>query len=92
MLPSEQPALEAIDIRYYWGFSFQVLWALTRLHDRVPDVDSGKDALSRPDPRALIASNIKIIQSLGQLRTFTTELDNPDYAGFKSRLRDLETL
>jgi hypothetical protein len=83
MLPSEDSALEALDMRYAWGMWFQLLWALLRLHDRDEAI------ADRQNMRAILDRNIDIVRRHGYAQTFLTELDNPDYADFRSRLREL---
>jgi hypothetical protein len=62
---------------------FQILWALLRLHD------GGNALVSRQEMNAILERNIDIVRRHGYVRTFLTELDNPDYVEFRGRIRDL---
>ena len=86
MLPTDDPELERLDIRYAWGVWFQVLWALIVLQDR------SKRVLRRRDLCSLISSSLQLIERRGYLPTFTSELENPDYAGFRDNLLALGVL
>jgi hypothetical protein len=85
-LPTENPALSSLDIRFTWGTWFQILWTLLLLKQQFTFLPS------KASLRDLIGRNMRLAEARGKMATILTELENPDYSWFREQLVDLKLL
>jgi hypothetical protein len=85
-LPTTDPSLADLDIRFTWGTWFQVMWVMIQLQKRHRGFMSGA-RLS-----VLLRKNIEVIVAKDYLGTLGSELLSPDWRPFAAALRELRAL
>jgi|GEM_PF-4320302 len=86
MLPTFDPQLAKLDIRFTWGTWFQILRTLLQLQEKHPSLFSAQEV------ERTVAETLTVVSSKGYMDTFLTELENPDYQSFGQKLRLLGLL
>jgi hypothetical protein len=86
LLPTSSPELASLDARFTWGTWFQALWKLLELRDKYTWLAPATDV------RDIVRSNMDIVRACNHFPTFFSELQNPDYGWFRTRLKELTIL
>lgn len=82
-LPTSEPALADLDIRFTWGTWFQIMWVMIRLQHKYHGL------MSRKELSAVLRENIAIIARKDYIGTFRSELLSADWRAFGEALKDL---